>query len=316
MKMNKSKRPRRGVILGAGGFIGINLTSALAAEGYEVVCFDRHVSPHWPSQAKAVTGDFAAVPTKLLEELEDSIVFDLVSSCRPSQNTNQAADEVVADVAATLRYLEQTRGRNIRWIFVSSGGTVYGPAAASPTTEESPTQPICSYGLVKLTIEKYFDLYRKIHQTDYIVARVSNPYGPWQHPMKGQGIVAALVLKALTNQKIEIWGDGENIRDYLYIDDTISALITLAEFGRDGEIYNVSGGAGTSINELIGMIGAALGSHISANYVEARLTDVRKSVLDNSKLRVQTGWAPKVGLQEGILATSNWISEQKFVIQG
>jgi nucleoside-diphosphate-sugar epimerase len=64
------------------------------------------------------------------------------------------------------------------------------------------------------------------------------------------------------------------------------------------------------------MIGAALGSHISANYVEARLTDVRKSVLDNSKLRVQTGWAPKVGLQEGILATSNWISEQKFVIQG
>lgn len=314
--MKNSSQHKRGVILGAGGFIGINLAFALAANGYEVVCFDRQINSHWPSQAKTVTGDFASLPSELLAELQDATVFDLVSSCRPSQHTDQAADEVLADVATTVRYLEQTRGRSIKWVFVSSGGTVYGPTAACPTTEEAPTQPICSYGLVKLTIEKYFDLYRKMHQTDYVVARVSNPYGPWQHPMRGQGVIAALVLKALTQQKIEIWGDGENIRDYLYIDDTTRALITLAETGHSGEIYNVSSGSGTTINELIGMIGTVVGERISANYAAARISDVRMSILDNSKISAHTGWAAKVGLQEGIKATAQWISGQEFVSQG
>jgi UDP-glucose 4-epimerase len=314
--MKNSTRLRRVVILGAGGFIGINLALTLAADGYEVVCFDREVNPQWPANAKAVTGNFAALPSELLAELQDTAVFDLVSSCRPTYHTDQAADEVVADVATTLRYLEQTRGRNIRWVFVSSGGTVYGPTAACPTTEEAPTHPICSYGLVKLTIEKYFDLYRRIHQTDYIVARVSNPYGPWQHPMRGQGVIAALVFKALTQQKIEIWGDGENIRDYLYIDDTIRALITLAKAGHSGEIYNVSSGFGTTINELIGMIGTVLGEQISANYVAARISDVRMSILDNSKLRAHTGWAARMGFQEGIEVTAQWISGQEFASRG
>lgn len=312
LKMKNSTRSRRAVILGAGGFIGINLALALTADGYEVACFDREVNPHWPAQAKAVTGNFSALPAELLVELEDATVFDLVSSCRPSQHTDQAADEVLADVVTTLRCLEQTRGRNIRWVFVSSGGTVYGPEAVCPTTEDALTDPICSYGLVKLTIEKYFDLYRKIHQTDYVVARVSNPYGPWQHPMRGQGVIAALVFKALTQQNIEIWGDGENIRDYLYIDDTSRALIKLAEAGHSGEIYNVSSGTGTTINELIETIGTVLGERISANYVAARNSDVRMSILDNSKLRSHTGWRAKVGPQEGIKATAKWISGQEF----
>lgn len=314
--MKNSTRPRRAVILGAGGFIGINLALALANDSYEVVCFDRQVSHHWPAQAKAVTGDFPALPEELLAELQDATVFDLVSSCRPSQHTDKAADEVFADVVTTLRYLEQTRGRNIRWVFVSSGGTAYGPDVSCPTTEDAPTHPICSYGLVKLTIERYFDLYRRIHGTDYVIARVSNPYGPWQHPMRGQGVIAALVYKALSRQRIEIWGDGENVRDYLYIDDTVAALIRLAEAGHYGEIYNVSSGAGTTINELTDMIGAALGSRISAHYVAARVSDVRTSILDNSKLRRHTGWNPEVGLLQGIRATADWISEQQFVRQG
>ncbi len=314
--MKKSMRRKRGVILGAGGFIGINLAHALAADGYEVVCFDRQASPQWPPQAKVLTGDFAAIPADLLVALEDSVVFDLVSSCRPSQRTDRAADELIADVATTLRYLEQTCGCNIRWVFVSSGGTVYGPDVSCPTTEDAATHPICSYGLVKLTIERYFDLYRRIHGTNYVIARVSNPYGPWQHPMRGQGVIAALVYKALSRQKIEIWGDGENVRDYLYIDDTVAALIRLAEAGHTGEIYNVSSGTGTTINELTDMIGSALGSRISAHYVAARISDVRTSILDNSKLRRHTGWKPEVGLPQGIRATADWISEQQFVRQG
>ena len=301
---------KRALILGAGGFIGINLAHALAKTDCEVVCFDRFLSSHWPSKVKHIVGEFPEMPPELLAALDDATVYHLVSSCRPSQHTETAADEVVADVVATLRYLEYTRARNIRWIFVSSGGTVYGPNVYCPTPEDAPTNPICSYGLVKLTLEKYFALYRKLHGIDFVVARVSNPYGPWQDPLRGQGVIAALIYKALAGQTVEIWGDGENVRDYLYIDDTTSALITLADAGRAGEIYNVSGGTGTTINELIGMIGNALGKTKCTNYVAARISDVRMSTLDNSKLRLHTGWAPKVGLQEGIRATAEWISRQ------
>lgn len=298
---------KRSVILGAGGFIGINLANALAARGHEVICFDRFASPHWPQEATSITGEFSAMPPELLAALDDATIYHLVSSCRPSQHTEMAANEVIADVVTTLRYLESTRDRKVRWLFVSSGGTVYGPDVPCPTTEEALTNPMCSYGLVKLTLEKYFALYRKLHGTDFVVARVSNPYGPWQDPSRGQGVIAALVYKALSGQTVEIWGDGDNVRDYLYIDDTVLGLMELAKYGESGEVYNVSSGFGTSINELIDIISKTLGLRINTRYVAARISDVRKSVLDKSKLRAQMGWEPEYRLQDGIRLTAEWM---------
>lgn len=308
--MQSATSHKRVVILGAGGFIGINLAHTLAVEPCEVICFDRFQHPHWPQNARAITGDFANMPRELLAVLDDATVYHLVSSCRPSQTTEMAADEVVVDVVATLRYLEQTRARNIRWVFVSSGGTVYGPNAPCPTTEDAPTNPICSYGLVKLTLEKYFALYKKLHGTDFVVARVSNPYGPWQDPLRGQGVIAALTYKALAGQAVEIWGDGENVRDYLYIDDAVRGLLELADSGESGEIYNLSSGKGSTINELINIINRTLGLQVNTNYADARISDVRKSILDSNKLRKLTGWNPKISLDDGIKVTAKWLSAQ------
>jgi UDP-glucose 4-epimerase len=311
--MKSTTSHRRAVILGAGGFIGINLANALAAKDCEVICFDRFQCHHWQANAKIITGEFTEMPSELLAALDDATVYHLISSCRPSQHTKNAADEVVADVATTLRYLEQTRARNIRWVFVSSGGTVYGPNVPCPTTEGATTNPICSYGLVKLTIEKYFALYKKLHETDFVVARVSNPYGPWLDPLRGQGIIAALIYKALTEQTVEIWGDGENVRDYLYIDDAVRGLIELARYGESGAVYNVSSGEGTAINELIKIVSHTLGTNLNTNYVSERISDVQKSILDSTKLRRLTGWSPKFRLEEGIKATVDWISAQGLI---
>lgn len=308
--MQSTTPHKRVVILGAGGFIGINLAHALATEDCEVICFDRFRCPHWPQKAKSITGEFANMPPELLAVLDDATVYHLVSSCRPSQSTETAADELVADVATTLHYLEHTSTRNIRWVFVSSGGTVYGPNVPCPTTEEAPTNPICSYGLIKLTLEKYFALYKKLHETDFVVARVSNPYGPWQDPLCGQGVIAALIYKALTGQTVEVWGDGENVRDYLFIDDAVRGLIELAKHGKSGSIYNLSSGDGATINELIKVLGHALGIHLNTNYGTARITDVRKNILDSSKLRNLTGWQPKTRLENGFKKTAAWISHQ------
>ncbi len=308
--MRNAVSHKHSVILGAGGFIGVNLANALVVRGHEVICFDRFASPNWPQEARSITGEFSALPPELLTTLDDATIYHLVSSCRPSQNTEMAANEIIDDVLCTLRYLEAVRVRNIRWIFVSSGGTVYGPDATCPTTEEGPTNPICSYGIIKLTLEKYFSLYRKLHGTDFVVARVSNPYGPWQDPLRGHGIVAAVIHKALTGQPIEIWGDGENIRDYLYIDDTVMALMAIAEYGKSGETYNVSSGNGYSINELIEISSQVLGLQLNPTYVLGRTSDVRKSILDNTKLRNQTGWGPVYSLREGVSLTAKWIADQ------
>jgi len=308
--MHNTISHKRSVILGAGGFIGINLVNALVTRNHEVVCFDRFPSPHWPQGAISITGEFSDLPPELLDALNDATAYHLVSSCRPSQHTGMAANEVIADTATTLRYLESTRDRDVRWVFVSSGGTVYGPDVSCPTREDAPTNPICSYGLVKLTLEKYFSLYKKLHGTDFVVARASNPYGPWQDPSRGQGIIAALIHKALTGQTVDIWGDGENIRDYLYIDDAVRGIIELADSGESGEIYNLSSGKGSTINDLINVISRTLGLCVNTNYTYSRTSDVRKSILDSNKLFQLTGWNPKINLDDGIKVTAEWLSAQ------
>ena len=193
---------KKAVILGAGGFIGVNLARVLAAKGFTLVCFDRMASAQWPSGVKSVLGDFTAPPAELMGELDDALVFHLVSASKPLPSTSQTGDEVAVDLAGTLRLLEATKGRKLHWIFFSSGGTVYGHNDADVIAETNATEPICSYGIVKLTLERYFALYGKLHGVDHVIVRPANPYGPWQAPFRGQGLIAALLHKALNNETI------------------------------------------------------------------------------------------------------------------
>jgi UDP-glucose 4-epimerase len=305
--LEKKKLSNRAVILGAAGFIGINLSHTLAAQGWEVICFDHITSPNWPLSAKIIVGDFEKMPAALLESMEDATVFHLISSCRPSATTEKAADEVAYDLISTINYLELCRDRALRWVFISSGGTVYGHTEENALLESAGTQPICTYGLVKLSIEQYFSLYKKIHNIDYVVVRLANPYGPWQRPLIGQGLVATLIYKALNGESIEVWGSGENVRDYIYIDDAIEGILAAAQNGQSGEIYNVGTGKGTSINELIGMMREALSLEITFNYAEARNVDVKRNVLDNKKLSRRTGWKPVVNFDVGVQRSADWI---------
>jgi UDP-glucose 4-epimerase len=121
---------RKAVVLGAAGFIGLNLVDVLAAQGFQLVCFDRLISPLWPTDAIAISGDLGEPPQSLLAHLDEAVVFHLISGARPSAGTAQAALQVSKDVVGTLRVLEETRSRALRWVFFSSGGTVYGPSDA------------------------------------------------------------------------------------------------------------------------------------------------------------------------------------------
>ena len=296
----------RAIVLGAGGFIGIPLVESLVKQGYEVICFDQNISLHWPTSVKSIIGRFEQPPMELLDCFKDATVYHLVSSTRPSQNTDTASQELISDVTATLSYLEQTHDRNLRWVFASSGGTVYGPEATCPILENAATDPTCSYGITKLAIEKYLSLYKRLHGSDYVITRLANPYGPGQDPLRGQGIIAALIYKALIGESAVIWGDGEVVRDYIYIDDLVEGLIKSSS-GASGQIYNIGSGVGVSINTLIEKIQSTLNVKLRLDYQESRSIDVRKNILNSAKINADLGWEPLTDLADGIIRTANWI---------
>lgn len=300
---------KKAVILGAAGFIGINLVRALDERGFEVVCFDKHASPHWPKRVMPLIGDFTEIPDELLRHLDGALAFHLVSCTRPAVNTAKAVDEIEHDVKATVKYLECTKGRPMRWIFLSSGGTIYGQNGGNPIAETYPTNPICSYGITKLTIERYYALYRLLHGTDYVIARLSNPYGPWQHPLQGQGVIPAMVYKALRHEPIEIWGDGSVVRDYIYIADAASGILGAALEGQGGEVYNVGTANGLSVNQLTSIIQEELETHLTINYSAGRQVDVKKNVLNTDKLFAQTGWRSTTPIDRGVGLTAKWLRE-------
>ncbi len=300
---------KQAVILGAGGFVGSHLHASLIAQGFHVTCFDRGPGAGiFLEKTDWIVGEFLEMSASLLVTFAGALVFHLMSSCRPSGSTENAADEISLDIATTVRYLEATKHLKMRWVFLSSGGTVYGePSHDGLLTETDKTDPICSYGVVKLSIENYLQLYKRMHGIDFVIARLANPYGPLQNPTSGQGVIAALIYKAIKGQEIEIWGDGENIRDYIFSTDAANAIVQVARYGVSGEIYNIGSQQGVSINRLIELISSSLNLTVNARWIPARKSDVRSNVLNISKLRKLTGPVDIVEIREGIVKTADWI---------
>lgn len=299
----------RAVVLGAAGFIGTNLAHALVRKGVRVVLFDRNVSAHWPAAADVLTGDLAAPPAELLDAMQDAAVFHLAGHTRPSMSTAAVAAELQSEVAMTTGLLELSREVRARWVFVSSGGAVYGEALTPTIPETHPTDPISSYGIAKLAAEHYFRLYRRLHGTRYVVARLSNPFGPQQRTRSGQGIVPAIYDRLRRGKAVEIWGDGSVVRDYVFIDDVAAALVRLAEAGEDGRTYNVGSGVGTSIEQLVGQVARQLGVEPAVVRKPGRLIDVGRNVLDIARIRTETGWTPEHSLTEGLRKTFALLGE-------
>jgi len=299
---------KKAIILGGSGFIGTNMAHELIQHGFEVIIFDRTISPALPKQCRIITGDLYNYPQELLREINDCFIFHLASSGRPNPDTTQALEEI-KDISSTVKLLEDTKGRAVRWVFLSSGGTVYGPGQGMPIKEVSVTAPICSYGVTKLAIERYFALYHNLHGTDYISLRLSNPYGPWQSPLRGQGLIPTVIYKGLAGLPIDIWGDGRAIRDFIYIADATAGILASAQKGLSGETYNLGSGVGASTINILSLVNEALGIELLINNLPARGVDVPINILCCEKIRATTNWSPNTDLISGIKYLANWIAE-------
>lgn len=299
----------RCVVLGATGFIGTNLCQELIAQGFSVRAFGRSLTfPGSLQGCEWFSGDFTSSSSLASAVTGCDVVFHLVNATTPVSANLDKIDDVKSNVISSLHLLDICRLSGVkRVVFVSSGGTVYGIPDVIPTPESASTNPITSYGISKLAIEKYLSLYEYLYGLEYRVLRVANPFGPYQLGLKHQGVIAAFLKQVLTGQAIEIWGDGNVARDYIYVGDVAKALVLAATHEGGSRVFNIGSGEGRSLNDLVGAIGSMLGISIDVIYRSGRLVDVPISILDTALAWKELGWRSSTSFMMGLQETGAWI---------
>ncbi len=295
-------------IIGASGFIGSHLVDALLVRGYEVRAVSRTL-PGLLSKSSLKSSSLSLFPLDIqdydslkLAVSGSDILFHLASSTLPSSSNLDPRSDVSVNLLGTLNLLDICVSQDInRLVVISSGGTVYGVPRFVPITEDHPTNPICSYGITKLAIEKYVSLYNKLYGLNGIILRVSNPYGERQRCDSSQGVIPIFLRQALQDQPLTILGDGSSVRDYLYISDLINSLLAAMNYVGSEHLFNIGSGNGLSLLELVNELESLLGYSIELNYTQKREFDVPSNILSISKAKSCLSWTPKVSISEGLV---------------
>jgi UDP-glucose 4-epimerase len=304
------------VIFGGGGFIGSAIADRLLLDGHELRVFERpRVEPYRkfnPGESvEWLTGDLMSSfdVGNAIDGMD--VVLHLVSTTLPKSSNEDPIFDIQSNLIGTLQMLNEMVSKKVpKIVFISSGGTVYGNPCYVPIDESHPTNPVVSYGISKLAIEKYLLLYKHLHGIKSTILRVSNPFGERQRIQTAQGAVGVFLSKAIAGESIDIWGDGSVVRDYIYVADVAEAFAKAINYDGSENIFNIGSGTGTSLNELISFIEETLGCPVTRNYLPSRPYDVKASVLDNALALKELGWAPKFNLTTALKNTAQWIRSQ------
>lgn len=305
------------VAFGGGGFIGSTIVDRLLAAGHAVRVVERPgVEPYRRFTANEAlewsSGDLRSADDLRRAVAGTDAVVHLVSSTLPKSSNDDPVFDVQSNLLSALGVLEAMRAAQVgRIVFISSGGTVYGRPLRTPIDENHPTDPLVSYGIVKLAIEKYLLMYQRLYGIRALILRVANPYGERQRIETAQGAVAAFLHRALSGQAVEIWGDGSVVRDYLHVSDVAEAFALALAYEGEHSVFNISSGQGTSLVQLLDHIEHTVGHAVERRHLAARAFDVPVSILDNARARAELGWTPRVGMDEGLRRTAAWMSGQR-----
>lgn len=298
--------------------MGAHLVDRLAADGNPVRVLDKVPIDLRPRCKGAATvedlaGDFADLSAINAAVKEIDVAYHLVSTTVPATSNVDPVFDVQSNLIGTLSFLKSAQAAGVKKIvFVSSGGTVYGNAPSQPIKETDPTNPICSYGVTKLAIEKYLALYEYLHGLRFVSFRVANAFGEKQRPGP-QGVISAFIQKAIKGLPLEVWGDGSVVRDYVYVHDVVDALVRGSEYDGPRRIFNVGSGAGRSLNEVVEALRLVTGEPLECIYKASRPVDVPRNVLDVSLIKQELAWIPSVDFSTALAKTWDWFQKHRNI---
>ena len=306
------------LVTGGAGFIGSHVADLYIAQGHDVVVVD-DLSTGRRSNINPAARFYQV-------SIRDSELDRIIREERPQVINHHAAQmdvrysvshplfDAETNIVGSLHLIELARECGIeRFIYISSGGAAYGEPEYLPCDEAHPVNPICPYGASKHTVEHYLYMYEKNYGLPYIVLRYPNVYGPRQNPAGEAGVIAIFAGKMLAGETAVINGDGEQLRDYVYVGDCAQANLLALNPSIPSGIFNLGSGRGTSVNEIFTLLKGFTGSRQPAVYGPAKLGETRFIYLDARKANRDLGWRQQVSLEQGLKATVEYIRSMETV---
>lgn len=305
------------LILGADGFLGSNLTEALAGTNkYKIRAFDLFTDgmsrnlEHLRDKIEIFPGNFLNKDDLRRSLKGIDYVFHFISLTTPGSSMEDPLIDIDTNTRGTISLLNECSKEKIRKvIFPSSGGAIYGNQEKDFLREDDALEPISPYAISKLTIEKYLEYYRIHRGLDYLILRISNPYGPKQNIIGNQGLIPIFLNLVSQDNPLTVFGDGKNTRDYIYIDDVINNIKKISFKKTEYRVYNIGSGKGATINQVIKLITDTTGKKIKIKKVAARDSDVRRVILSTKRIRKEIDYSLETDLEEGVRKTWEWINK-------
>jgi UDP-glucose 4-epimerase len=296
----------RAVVTGGAGFIGSHVAERLLARGDDVHVLDNLATgkrENVPEGARFHDADLRSDTDDVFEEARPEVCFHLGAQADVGTSVERPLFDAEVNVLGTVRLLEAARRHGTQIVFSSTGGALYGECER-PAGEDDAREPLAPYGTSKLAGEEYLATWNRLHGSNHVTLRLGNVFGPRQLPSLEGGVISIFMNRLARGEGIEIFGDGEQSRDFVYVADVAEAM--LASVGHGGGTFNVSTGVSTSINRIFELCRQLAGSETEAVHKDARPGDLRHSMLDPSRAAAELGWRASHDLEAGLRETWEW----------
>jgi UDP-glucose 4-epimerase len=305
----------RAIVTGGAGFIGSHVVDALVARGDEVLVVDDLSSGRRENLNEHVRLAVADVRDRdaidaIFDEMGPEACFHLAAQANVRVSVERPAHDADVNVIGTIRVLNAATRHGTRVVFASTGGAIYGECDG-PAPEDAPRLPLSPYGTSKLAGEEYLALYNRLHSGAHTSLRYGNVYGPRQDPHGEAGVVAIFLGRLARGERPEVFGDGTQTRDYVYVADVVEA--TLAASTHAAGVFNVGAGAETSVLELLDACKRAAGVDAEPVFAPPRAGELQRSVLDPALAVRELGFRARSALGEGLSATWEFVRQAEGV---
>ena len=312
MQQRSSRQVKRtALVTGGAGFIGSHLVDRLVDEGFRVVIVDDLSSGKLKNLNHSATFHHMSINQPSLRDVlnreRPDLVFHLAAQSSVAHSTRDPVLDNEVNVLGTLRLIEASRRAGVeKIIYSSTGGALYGEPEAVPCPDDAPIVPISPYGISKYMAEQYLEFYYRQYRQNFTTLRYGNVYGPRQDPDGEAGVVAIFIAAMLSGKRPRIFGDGNQARDFVSVDDVVEANMAAVYRGHRTSM-NIGTGELTTINQIYDMLKKIIGFRWDAEHGPARAGDVYRISLDSSRAAEELGWAPQTSLEEGLTKTVDYI---------